>query len=176
MKSGIKLLYKIQARRKYFLQVGFHEVLSFLSAFRKYDTVIWSDFLDFKCEPVHTHVYTHMYDCFCSVKWQIFPLNQIREYLPLVFFLTFYLFIFIERGREGERERNINAWLPLLHHLLGTWPATQACALTGNWTSNSLVDRLALNPLSHNQPELPLVFLKWVHSNQSNGHLQYPYG
>ena len=30
-----------------------------------------------------------------------------------------------------------------------TWPATQACALTGNGTSNPLVHRLALNPLSH---------------------------
>ena len=32
---------------------------------------------------------------------------------------------------------------------LGTWPATQACALTGNRTSDSLVPRLALSPLSH---------------------------
>ena len=43
-----------------------------------------------------------------------------------------YLFIFRERGREGEREGNINVWLPLARPLLGTWPATQACALTGN--------------------------------------------
>ena len=27
-------------------------------------------------------------------------------------------------------------WLPLTRPLLGTWPTTQACALTGNWTSN----------------------------------------
>ena len=31
----------------------------------------------------------------------------------------------------------------------GTWPATQACALTGNWTSDPLVRRPALSPLSH---------------------------
>ena len=48
------------------------------------------------------------------------------------FFLRFYLFIFRERGREGERERNIDVWLPLTHPLVETWPATQACALTGN--------------------------------------------
>ena len=30
-------------------------------------------------------------------------------------------------------------WLPLVHPLLGTWPATQACVLTRNWTSNPLV-------------------------------------
>ena len=42
------------------------------------------------------------------------------------------VFIFRERGREGERERNITAWLPLMCPLLGTWLATQAYTLTGN--------------------------------------------
>ena len=32
--------------------------------------------------------------------------------------------------------------------LLGTWPAAQACALTGNQPGDPLVRRLALNPLS----------------------------
>ena len=66
-----------------------------------------------------------------------------------------YLFIFRERGREGEREgekhqcvRDIN-WLPLRCPKLGIWPATQACALTGNPTSDPLLCRPALNPLSH---------------------------
>ena len=40
-------------------------------------------------------------------------------------------------------------WLPLAHALLGTWPATQECALSGNPTSDTLVLRPALNPLSH---------------------------
>ena len=62
------------------------------------------------------------------------------------------LFIyFLERGegREKERERNINVCLPIVHPLLGTWPATQACALTGNQNINALVHRLPLSPLSH---------------------------
>ena len=37
----------------------------------------------------------------------------------------------------------------LSHPLVGTWPATQACALTGNRTSDPLVHRWALSPLSH---------------------------
>ena len=46
-----------------------------------------------------------------------------------------HLFIFREgNGKEKERERNISVWLPLTHLLLGTWPATQACAL--DWESN----------------------------------------
>ena len=50
---------------------------------------------------------------------------------------------------EKVRDRTINVGLPLACPLLGTWPATQACVLTGNQTSNPLVWRLALNPLSH---------------------------
>ena len=51
-------------------------------------------------------------------------------------------------GKEKERERNINVWLPLTSPLLGTWPATQACALTRNQTGNPLVHRPTLSPLS----------------------------
>ena len=39
---------------------------------------------------------------------------------------TIYLLLERGGGREKERERNISVWLPL------TWPATQACTLTGN--------------------------------------------
>ena len=46
-----------------------------------------------------------------------------------------------EGRKEGGRERNINVWLHLECPLLGTWPATQACVLTGNWTCNPLVLR-----------------------------------
>ena len=67
----------------------------------------------------------------------------------LKFFKDFYLFIFRERGREGERERNIDLWLPPTHPQLGTWPKTQACALTGNRTCNLSVLRPALSPLNH---------------------------
>ena len=45
-------------------------------------------------------------------------------------------------------ERNIY-WLPLAHPLLGTWPATQAHALTGNRTGDPSVHRPMLNPLSY---------------------------
>ena len=41
--------------------------------------------------------------------------------LPMIFLKdVFYLFIFRERGRKGERERNINVWLLLTHPSLGT--------------------------------------------------------
>ena len=54
-------------------------------------------------------------------------------------FWRFYLLIFRERVRKTESERNINVWLPLTHTPLGTWPATQACALPGNRTSDPVV-------------------------------------
>ena len=43
--------------------------------------------------------------------------------------------------------------------LLGTWPATQACALTGNQTGDPLVCRPALQPLSYTSQGLSLYFL-----------------
>ena len=66
------------------------------------------------------------------------------------FLLLKILFICREGGREGEREGE-------KHHCVvasraspaGAPAATQACALTGNWTSNPLVHRQVLNPLSH---------------------------
>ena len=66
-------------------------------------------------------------------------------------FLRFYLFIFREGkgGIKRGKETSVCGCLSLVHSPLGTWPATQACALTGNGTSNPLVCRLTLNPLSH---------------------------
>ena len=40
-------------------------------------------------------------------------------------------------------------WLSLVRPLLGTWPAIQARAPTGNRTGNILVHRPVLSPLSH---------------------------
>ena len=69
---------------------------------------------------------------------------------PICDFLKrFYLFIFREGKGGRKRERNISVWLPLTRPLLGTWPATQACALTGNRTGDPLVCRLAFSPLIH---------------------------
>ena len=44
--------------------------------------------------------------------------------------------------------------------LLGTWPTTQACALTGNWTSDPLVRRPTLNPVNYTSQGLsPRIFI-----------------
>ena len=81
--------------------------------------------------------------------WLIGPWSYITvvSWISFVlFFLRCYLFIF----REGEgRKRNVSVWLPLTCPQLGTWPTTQACALTGNRTSDLLVHRLALHPMGH---------------------------
>ena len=65
------------------------------------------------------------------------------------FFKIFYLFIFREGGREGERGGVKHQCMVASRPLLGTWPATQACALIGNRTSDPLVCRPVLNPLSY---------------------------
>ena len=81
-----------------------------------------------------------------------------------LFFKGFiYLFIYLFRGegREKERQRNISVWLPLAHLLLGTWPATQAYALTGNWTGDPS------NPLSYTSQSRK-TFLKKEHQHDSH--------
>ena len=90
---------------------------------------------------------THLpgYPSFPVVNPTLFNYSHCVWFFLLFFFKDFILFL--ERG-EG-RERNITVWLPLMHPALGTWPAIQACALTGDRTGDRLLCRLTLNPLSH---------------------------
>ena len=69
----------------------------------------------------------------------------------VVSFSFLFLKIFLERGEGGRRKRRRKTcvWLPLEHPLLGTWSATQACAQTGNQTSDPLVCRPTLNTLNY---------------------------
>ena len=91
------------------------------------------------------------------------PLLHLTERYSFSFFCFFkILFLFYTEGNSGkkERERNINVWLPLPHPKPETWPTTQACVLTGNRTSDPLVHRPALNPLSHTSQGKSYSFLK----------------
>ena len=88
--------------------------------------------------------------------------NLLSHFLNILKFYVF-IYLFLERGEGREqrrRETSMCGWLPLACHQLGTWPATQACALTGNQTSDPLVHRLALNPLSHTSPGQIIKILK----------------
>ena len=63
-------------------------------------------------------------------------------------FKRFYLFLDRREGKEKERERNINVWLPLVR------PPTRYLALNPgmcpDWESQvTLICRPALSPLSH---------------------------
>ena len=60
-----------------------------------------------------------------------------------------FFFLFLAREREEKKtEINIDR-LPLAYPEMETWPATQACALTGNQTSSLSGCRPALSPLIH---------------------------
>ena len=92
------------------------------------------------------------------------PKPNIFQLQTISFSYLKFLFNFWERGkgREKEMERNINVWFPVTDPLLGIWPATQACALTENWTGDLLVHRLALNPLSQTSQEtFSYFYSKW---------------
>ena len=86
---------------------------------------------------------------FKAMKGKSYMGNKHERKMTLIVFLRLY-FTFGERGREGEREGNIDVpEIPLAHPQLGTWPTTQAWALAGDQTSDLLVHSSTLNPLSH---------------------------
>ena len=69
-------------------------------------------------------------------------------------------FIYLEgKGRRKRGRKNISVWLPLMHTLLGTWPTTQAGALTRSPTHDPLFHRPALNPLSNTSGEKSATFI-----------------
>ena len=102
-------------------------------------------FFDFSSESdIHGHPFLDPVSCSDFCKYSL----SVSFFSFLVFKKQFYLFISRREGRKKERERNINVWLPCACPLPGTWPTTQACALTGNRTGNPLLCRPALSPLS----------------------------
>ena len=86
----------------------------------------------------------------------------IHTYIYIIFKI-FYLFIFRERGRAGEREgEKHQCVVAFCMPQLGTWPTTQACALTGNRTGDPLVRRLAQSTEPHQQGLATTFKLRYV--------------
>ena len=71
-----------------------------------------------------------------------------------MFIFKDFIYLFLDRGegKEKERERNITVWLALTRPPLGTWPLTQACALTGNQTSGSFGSQAGIQSTEPHQP------------------------
>ena len=71
-----------------------------------------------------------------------------------------FLFIYFQREKKGGRKKHQHVVASWVSPPSETQPATQACALTGNWTGDPLVRRPALNPLSHTNQGLMVDVLK----------------
>ena len=100
-----------------------------------------------------------------SIQMVYYKLYTWNLYNFINLFLKLYLFLERVERKEKERERNTNVWLPPTCLLLGTWPATQACALTGNQTGDPLVHKPALNPLSYTSQGPSFLFLHLLDSH-----------
>ena len=70
--------------------------------------------------PSHFSLVISLSTCKGGLSWYFLLL------LLLLLLLLFKgcIYLILERGREGERGRNIKMWLPLEHPLLRTWPTT----------------------------------------------------
>ena len=57
-----------------------------------------------------------------SLKWRSWGLSLFCSGVTFFYFFKDFIYLFPERGKGGEkeRERNINVWLPLVHPQLGT--------------------------------------------------------
>ena len=100
-------------------------------------------------------------------KWFPFFLRSIYLFI----YLSIYLFIFRQRRRGGEREGEKRQCVLASHlPILGTWPTTQACALTGNGMGNPLVHRLVLKAMSHTSQGNSLDFILIVIGGQSRAY------
>ena len=101
---------------------------------------------------VETRIHINQYSVLCSCNTRIFsPLPPIFLFIFFIFykFLKDFIYLFLKRGREGKREGEKHQCMVASHTSpLGTWSATQACALTGNWTGDPLVCRPGLNTLN----------------------------
>ena len=87
-----------------------------------------------------------------------------------IFFKILFIYLFLEKRREGERKGERHQCVVVSRGPLGTWPTTQACALTGNQTSDPLLLRPALNSLSHTSQGL-FCFLKKINIKYLVKHL-----
>ena len=105
--------------------------------------------------------------CLCHLNIIFNNMNHCLPNIVLIsnlhfnFFLKI-LFIFRGRGREGKGEGEKHQCVVTSHAPpLGTWPATQASALTGNGTCDPLVCRPMLNPLSYTSQGLHFSLTGW---------------
>ena len=65
-------------------------------------------------------------------------------------FLKYFIYFYRQREREGQREGEKHQCVVASHAPpTGSWPTTQAYALTGNQTGDPLIHRPALNPQSY---------------------------
>ena len=82
------------------------------------------------------------------------------EQEALFFFLRFYLFIFREgkEGRKGEKHQCVVASHMPPPLRLGTWPATQAYALTGNQTWRPFGSQAGTQSTEPHQPGQEALF------------------
>ena len=92
------------------------------------------------------------------------------------FFLKVLFIYLLDRGKGRERVRE-TSMCGYLSRIPFWGPATQACVLTRNWTSDPLVCRLVLSPLSHTSQGPDRVLLLglvlppcWLQSGSHRGH------
>ena len=63
----------------------------------------------------------------------LLSIQRYQQIAVCIFLKKYFIHLFLERreGKDKEKERNISVWVSLTCPPMGTWPAIQACVLTG---------------------------------------------
>ena len=100
------------------------------------------------------------------MKYLYFPL--LTHFVLKSIFLRFHLFIFRERGREGEKEGEKHQCVVAFHKIpTGDLACHPGMCLDQSPTGDPLVYRWALNLLSHTSQDLNLFYLLLLYPVQS---------
>ena len=120
---------------------------------------------------MYCNLFNYFLDDVRSVASKFYVIITSQQIPILRLFLKDFIHFQRGEGREGEKHQCVIA---LLAPYQGPWPATQACALTGNQTSDPLVPSTALTPLNRTSQDPILRFFspkksyKWNCQIKSN--------
>ena len=119
--------------------------------------------------PFYSQVIFHC----MNIKHFVYSLTSLMDIRLFPLFKNLFIYLFLERGREGQRKGEKHQCMVASHvPPTGTWPATQKCALTGNLTGDPLVQRSVLNLLSHIS-QCCFNFLPIINNADMDTHVQF---
>ena len=112
--------------------------------------------------------------CYLDCRYvQVLSTYMMTDLKVLFLLKDYFILFFTERRREGERQRNINVWLPLMCPLLGTWPATQSCSLDWELYQRPFGSQASIQSTEPHQPGQKKKYLSRILKKTTNNKVPF---